>query len=191
MPFTPLIFHKAKIKKLIGIAALAVSIPFITAKANAINLDNTFYGEAGKKFQIDPLLIYSVSLAESGKYRGKGVMSPWYWTIRTKTPYYLKTKQEMINKFRELTKKSGKYIDVGPMQVNIFWQGHRVENPEELLEPRKNIMVGAEYLSETLASSPNDLELGIGRYFQWKDETAARSYGNNVLNIYYNLLDTE
>ncbi|BBV43541.1 hypothetical protein STW0522CIT26_P11740 (plasmid) [Citrobacter portucalensis] len=50
-------------------------------------------------------------------------------------------------------------------------------------------MVGAEVLSEAIQSSPNDLELGVGRYHAWEDEIRARNYGSRVLAIYRNLRD--
>ncbi|MFS9859340.1 lytic transglycosylase domain-containing protein, partial [Salmonella enterica] len=52
-----------------------------------------------------------------------------------------------------------------------------------------NVMVGAEVLSEAIQSSPNDLELGVGRYHAWEDEIRARNYGSRVLAIYRNLRD--
>lgn len=42
-------------------------------------------------------------------------------------------------------------------------------------------------LAEAIKSSPNDLELGIGRYHSWNEERA-RWYGQRVLSIYRNIL---
>ena len=61
------------------------------------------------------------------------------------------------------------------------------ELSSELLDPITNLTVGSSILAEAIKSSPNDLELGIGRYHSWNEERA-RWYGQRVLSIYRNIL---
>ena len=77
-------------------------------------------------------------------------------------------------------------VDVGLMQVNLRWHGHRIASPEELLEPERNLEIAAGILSEALATAPGDLELGIGRYHS-PNEARARDYGRTVLTIWQGL----
>ena len=77
-------------------------------------------------------------------------------------------------------------IDIGIMQVNLRWHGHRVADPLTLLEPDSNIRVAAAILREAIDSVPTDLELGVGRYHS-SDPSRARAYGRRVLGIYQGL----
>ena len=77
------------------------------------------------------------------------------------------------------------------MQVNLYWNGNQVSSYEDLLDQEKNIMTGAEVLSEAIESSQEISELGIGRYHNWDDELRARNYGSRILAIWRNLRDLE
>lgn len=171
---------------------LACSMVILSSSSTALAIDVnlSIFGKAAKAHNLDPLLVYSVALAESATGRGNGLISPWPWTLRAPgQPFYAKTEDQAKKKLAEFRQQYDRAIDVGLMQVNIHWNGHRVSSLEELLDPETNVMVGAEVLSEAIKSSPNDLELGIGRYHIWADEDRARKYGRQVLAIYHNLRD--
>lgn len=166
-----------------------VLLCLIPLSVHAFDLSGTVFEKAGNKHGVDPVLLYSVALAESASGRGQGLISPWPWALRTQNvPFYAKTAAQAKAKLRELQEQHGKLIDVGIMQVNIKWHGHRVASPYDLLDAETNVMVGAAVLAEAIRSVPNDLELGIGRYHVWQDEYRARNYGSRVLAIYQNLL---
>jgi hypothetical protein len=74
-------------------------------------------------------------------------------------------------------------IDVGIMQVNLRWHGHCVAKPKHLLNPNINLEIGAKLLAEAIQSSPDNLALGIGRYYSWKNVTAAVEYGQRVISL--------
>ncbi|EGQ8542034.1 transglycosylase SLT domain-containing protein [Vibrio parahaemolyticus] len=170
--------------------ALVLSAVLLSSTANAIDLSGTIFDKAAKAHNLDPLLVYSVALAESASGRGNGSISPWPWTLRVPgLPFYAKSEDQAKAKLAEFQEQYGRAIDVGFMQVSIRWNGHRVSSPADLLDPETNVMVGAEVLSEAIKSSPNDLELGVGRYHAWEDEIRARNYGSRVLAIYRNLRD--
>ena len=95
--------------------------------------------------------------------------------------------EELRGKLNELIKSYGRVIDIGLCQANLFWHGHRVNKPEDLLDPQTNLRVANQVLLESIASARGDLELGIGRYHHWTDPTRARNYGSRVLAIYRNL----
>ncbi|KRW83628.1 hypothetical protein AQ621_16400 (plasmid) [Marinobacter sp. P4B1] len=75
-----------------------------------------------------------------------------------------------------------KRIDVGMMQVNLFWHGQRVEELDELLIPAINIMVGSQILAKALASKARSLEERVGRYHSWTPKLA-KPYGSSVIQI--------
>lgn len=171
---------------LLAISTSALSLPSST---HVDKIMNSVFGRAAEVYGIDPILLYSVALTESAKYRGGGIVGPWALTLRTfDTPYYFKNKEAAAKQLQDFIDQKIN-VDVGLMQINLKWNGHRVSEPVKLFDPDVNVHVGAEILSEALASSPNDLELGVGRYFQWKNESLARNYGKRVLRIYKKIKD--
>lgn len=143
-----------------------------------------------QKFGIDPILLYSVALAESATKRGLNMTSPWPYAIRNGShSTYAETKVEAEKQLQQALHQSSKHLlDIGLMQINLHWHGNRVHSPKELLDPLTNLRVGSSILADAINSSPNDLELGIGRYHSW-NENRARWYGKRVLSIYRNLLN--
>jgi soluble lytic murein transglycosylase-like protein len=79
--------------------------------------------------------------------------------------------------------EGNRLVDVGLMQINVRWHGHRVNSPAQLLDPITNVQIGAELLATAIRSAPHDLALGIGRYYSWNDEKAAKAYGQSVMAI--------
>lgn len=169
---------------LLGISAFLPLQSF--ASAPTLSLRGTVFERAGLASAVDPLLIYAVALLESGFGNGKGTIAPWHWTLRAQTAYYPNTRREAESKLFDLL-KGGRIIDIGAMQINLRWHGHRVAKPDDLLDPSTNIHLGAQILAEAIASAPGDLELGIGRYHNWSDQSRARNYGARGLAVLANL----
>ena len=144
---------------------------------------------AGQTHGVDPILLYAVALAESATPRGTNQVTPWPYALRAGTEaHYPQDVQSAGTLLDSLLKaESARTLDIGLMQINLHWHGHRVENPADLLDSRINLKVGAQILAEAMASAPQDPALGIGRYHSWRDDRA-RWYGNRVLAIYGSLL---
>lgn len=186
-----------KALKHLSALAVATTLTMIPLSANASlfsapqhsPLSGTMYEAPARAHNLDPLLLYSVALAESA-WRGEqnGEIQPWPYTLRVLSEpgnYQpnLAAAQSELRGYQERYKS----IDIGIMQVNSHYHGHRVESLTDLLIPERNLLVGAEILRETIDSAPDDLQLGIGRYHHWADEVRARSYGARILAIYENL----
>lgn len=169
-------------------ALTAGMLVLVSPFAFSFNLSNTLFEKAGTKYGLDPLLIYSVALAESASGRGKGYISPWAWTLRSPSvAFYANDQEKAEHKLSEFISTYGDSIDVGYMQINIKWHGSRVNNYNDLLDPETNIFLGSEILKTAISSAPGDPSLGIGRYHHWADENRSREYGNRVLRIYEGL----
>ena len=166
---------------LIGTFALATS-----SHSNAFDIKNSVFEKAGMEYNVDPDLLYSIALVESAiDAPQKGFLKPSPWTLRTNKPYYAKSRKEAEAILEKLLNEH-ESIDVGMMQVNTRWHGHRVKSLKELLDPLTNVRVAAQIVSEQIKRYPNDAALAVGNYHSSRPERA-RWYARHVLRVYTNL----
>jgi hypothetical protein len=136
---------------------------------------------------VDPVLLYSVALAESARPINRAEIAPWPWTINSLDgPRYFNTRQEAEKYLRSLLEKGVENIDIGLMQINLKFNRARISDPVALLNPETNLRLGARLLREALESSA-DAVLAVGRYHSGKIEKAY-GYGYRIWKIYYRLL---
>jgi hypothetical protein len=145
--------------------------------------DTAWWGVAEQR-GLDPYILYAVALVESAKV-SKRVAKPWPWALnRQGRPFIPSSLTEAKDILGGSLAKGIRSIDVGLMQVNVRWQGHRVRQPEDLLDPETNLKVGADVLAEAIGSAPGNLVLGIGRYHAgFRDAERAYRYGRRVLAV--------
>lgn len=173
------------------LAACAASL-MAAGPGLALDLANTAWDAAAKRHALRPELLYSIALIESARIV-EGQARPTLFAINSpqgaRYPADLRQAARILD---ELLSGDAvvhpRRVDVGIMQVNVGWNGHRVGRPSDLLDPATNIMTGAAILAEAIASAPGDLALGVGRYHSWSSEAEARRYGGMVLNVYRQLL---
>lgn len=137
------------------------------------------------EFGIKSELLLAIAFRESGKGLGSGTnaVTPWPYTLRTpEGGFYYENITEAEKALTIALDRYGNKIDVGMFQISLAWHGDKVKTPYELLDPMINARIAADYLVTTLKST-NDPYLGVGRYHQWKDKTAAISYGKSVLSL--------
>lgn len=173
-----------------ALALIAMAAGIATdAYAGSFSLKGTMWerGANNAPCKVDPLLLYSLALKESRSNAGSGLISPQPYALRNgpSGSVYPKT----INEARALLRKylaEDNLTDIGIMQINYRWNGNRVKNPEELLEPEKNINTGSKILCESIAQNPSDIQLAIGGYHTQNPtrELDARSYAADVIGIW-------
>jgi len=147
-------------------------------------LQSTLWWQIAKHHQLDPYILYAVALIESAKGNPSNQVSPWPWAINKSGKSILPDSQQEARVLLNKTLAEGRRnIDVGLMQLNLYWHGHRVGKPEQLLNPVTNLQIGALVLAEAIQSAPHDLVLGVGRYHSWQNTKAAVSYGRRVLAV--------
>ena len=168
-------------------ASIASCFVCACATATPFNVQGSIFEKAGKEFNVDPVLLYSIAVVESAvdAPNQRGYIQPSPWTLRTSKPYYAKSRQEAEEQLNRLLKTT-RSIDVGMMQVNTRWHGHRVKEPKDLLDPLTNVRVAAQILSEQIARHPYDAALAIGNYHSSRPDRA-RWYARHVLRLYTNL----
>jgi len=152
--------------------------------ASDVKLHNTLWAQIAYKHQLDPYILYAVALTESRKLSDQNRVSPWPWAINNAGKAFVPdSQQEAAALLDQMLQQGKRNIDIGIMQVNLRWHGHRVAKPEQLLDPSTNLEIGARVLSEAIQSAPNNIALGIGRYYSWKNEPAAIQYGKKVIAL--------
>lgn len=134
---------------------------------------------------VDPHLLYAIAIAESQKYFSGGFIRPWPWSVNLKGKgYYFESRKEAEEFVDQLISEGYTNMDIGPLQVNTYWHGHRVQDFKDLFSLPVAIDVASDILKEAMKSSPGDKALGIGRYHTWSDEQRAREYGTKVLKYW-------
>lgn len=139
---------------------------------------------AATKYRVEVSLLYAMALRESGLRRSDGAVRAWPWTLRsTETgAIYFDTYEAAVAKLTSLIAHGTKNIDVGLMQVNWGWNGHRQPDPRKLLLPSENIEVAAQILREHLDTSGGDLRNAVARYHNPRAELGI-PYAVSVLAI--------
>ncbi|MDH5749336.1 MAG: transglycosylase SLT domain-containing protein [Rhodospirillales bacterium] len=93
-------------------------------------------------------LLGAISLAESGRWdEAKGESFAWPWTVTARGKgHYFPSKQAAIDYVRNLQSQGVSNIDVGCMQINLFYHGENFLNLEEAFDPGRNVAFAAEFL---------------------------------------------
>lgn len=117
-----------------------------------------------KQHAIPTGLLDAISKAESGIKDIKGRLVPWPWTINAKgKSYYFPTKQAAIAAVRTLQAKGIESIDVGCMQVNLYYHPKAFKNLADAFEPNKNVAYAAHFLT-SLKKDHNCWHRAIAHY---------------------------
>jgi len=155
------------------------------------DLQGTVWEKEAKQCGVSPYLLYAIALKESKKLTGSDTAAPSAFALNN--PVF---KGRIVGSYEEAHKELTRYLaasrltDVGIMQVNVRWNGERVENPHQLLDLKTNVRVGASVLCDAIAQHPGDIELAIGSYHtpNPSKHTDARRYGQDVLKIWKRLI---
>ena len=166
----------------------ACAFALIGSQASAFELSGSDFEKVGIEKNIDPVLLYSVALAESA-YSSEGSTSgasPYPWTLRTRGEAFYAESKAAAAQHLNLILQTTRSVDIGLMQVNYRWHRHRVARAEDLLDPLTNLRVGADILNENLARLPDDLVSALGSYHSG-NPARRQIYGLTVFTIYESL----
>ena len=140
------------------------------------------WAEAAGAHGLDPLTLYAVALQESRTLWTDGTVRPWPWTLRSARTGAgrFRTREEAADALQALLAAGERNIDVGLMQVNVRYHGHRVADPRDLLDPVQNILTAAEILRESLENEDGDLARALGAYHHGAETDRGRAYSAEV-----------
>jgi len=173
-----------RISKTSAAMIAVVGVIFLGTDVRALDLRGTIWESSARKEGIDPHLLFSVALVESG-YGTSRFVRPWPWALTTpKGDHYDLSREGARKRLLNMSSFERERTAVGMMQIYVKSHSHRVRRTEDLLDPVRNIEIGASILRESIMSSPGNLVYGVGRYNAWTNREAAVNYGRRVLKIY-------
>lgn len=133
--------------------------------------------EAARKTGVLPEILWAVAKTESNFGEG-----PWPWTVNLKGKGYYFANQASAKQFlHSLPKKLQKQVDVGCMQVNAGYHGKAFPDLFTMLNPRKNILYGAQFLKQ-LYEETGQWAKAIAAYHSRKWHRGGQ-YANHVAHL--------
>ena len=140
---------------------LVLATPLAAAAAPAQPIDQTREiclretRAAERAMGIPQHLLSAIALAETGRWDEASRASfAWPWTVMAQgRGRYFSTKQEAVAEVKRLTAQGITNIDVGCMQINLYYHGGAFANLAEALDPAANVAYAGEYLKSLFAST--------------------------------------
>jgi soluble lytic murein transglycosylase-like protein len=151
----------------------------------ALATDTAMYDEVAVYVGVPPTVLYAMALTESGLYK-EGETVPWPWTlnIEGKAQRY-ESREAMFDGLMDALQAGRTSADIGPMQVNWFWQYELVGSPWTITDPVVNIKMGAVILKSHYLDTGDWWE-AVGRYHRPaqtpEHKAAAQLYADRVKN---------
>lgn len=144
------------------------------------------YIEYAEQSDIPPIILYSIALCESGKSI-QGEYRPWPWTINVDGEgQYFEEADSAITSASDAINK-GASVDIGLMQINWKYHGHRFSSIAHAIDPYINLATGAQIIRE-YTDQTGSLWNGIGRYHSGTPDKA-HHYRERCLKILIDQLD--
>lgn len=119
-------------------------------------LKGTVFEDAGRAYDLNPLLLYAVALGPNRDILRAKASSP---AGRGRCEFrvggiYADTRARACARLHDMMRLYHDAIDVGLIQVLFEWHGFRVARPTDLLDPATNVTAAAAILAEALESCP-------------------------------------
>jgi hypothetical protein len=100
-----------------------------------------------KQHKIPAGLLHAISKVESGRKDHTGQVVAWPWTVGAEgKSYYFRTKEAAVAAVRKMQLRGTKNIDVGCMQVNLYYHPYAFNTLNDAFEPSKNVAYAAKFL---------------------------------------------
>ncbi len=146
------------------------------------------YRRIAPQYGIPAVVLYAIALCESGRRIGVG-FRPWPWTLNINGQgRVFEDKPRAVQAAADAIDR-GSTVDLGIMQVNWHYHGHRFGGIAEALDPYANLRAGAAILRE-YSREHGSLWQGIGYYHSGTPERA-NAYQARCARILVDTLDRQ
>ena len=132
-------------------------------------------------------ILFAMSQAESGRAQAGG-FGPWPWTLNVAgTARRYANREGLFEGLMAALGTGEMMIDVGPMQLNWYWQFGVIGSPWRITDPAVNIKIAAQILKSHYERS-GDWWDAVGRYHRPadspQDRRIAERYRQRVRHFY-------
>jgi hypothetical protein len=142
----------------------------------------SIFAKVSEESGIHPTVFYGIAMNES-KWKGR----PWPWTLNVAgKSYYFKDRETAYKAATYLLSKDFKLFDIGLMQVNWKWNGHRFKDAWDALEPDTNIAAAGQILTENFKRTKS-MAKAVGAYHS-RDPARAGPYVNRFSKHFYGVI---
>jgi len=171
----------ARVKARLVLASLAVSASIAHAQAaSPAQSVPPAYERAARLEDVPARILFALALQESGQpWHGRLVPWPWTLNIAGAALRYASRGEACSALKGALQARLASGTDVGLGQINVGFQGHRVREPCELLDPYLNLALAARILREQHRPG-EDWLLAVGRYHRPAGGEEASRYQRSV-----------
>ena len=141
-----------------------------------------------KKYQIKEHLLTTISSVETGRWNEQKQQSiAWPWTINDQGKgRFFASKAEAVREVKRLQAKGIKSIDVGCMQINLYYHADAFDSVEDALDPQKNVEYAAQFLKKLHKRKKGDWIKAAMAYHS-SIPLKAKRYKNKLASAYQSI----
>jgi len=156
--------------------------------ATIASADRAGYDAVADYVGVPKDIFYAMALAESGRERD-GQFAPWPWTLNIAgDAHFYPDRDAMFAALMAALQNGQLRVDVGPLQLNWYWQFERIDSPWRLTDPVVNAKLAAAFLKEHFERS-GDWWLAVGHYHRPSETTVvdratAAAYRERVRSLH-------
>jgi hypothetical protein len=163
----------------VALAALAALPPAGAAAKDEAGACLGLIKSAEKSQAIPEGLLKAIGFTESGRVIADGRRVPWPWTVNAEGQgYYFETKKDAIAFVESLQARGVSVIDVGCMQVNLYYHPKAFASLEAAFDPATNVAYAARFLNELKAETD---DWGIAtQYYHSRNPYLGQVYAGRV-----------
>jgi hypothetical protein len=134
---------------------------------------------AEKNQAIPEGLLKAIGFTESGRVTADGRRVPWPWTVNADGQgYYFETKKDAIAFVQDLQARGVSVIDVGCMQVDLYYHPNAFASLEAAFDPATNVAYAAKFLNELKAETG---DWGVAtQYYHSRNASLGQAYAGRV-----------
>ena len=175
------IFARAREWRACASAAVLVTL-LVTGPAAASDEAGACLGHISgteKSEAIPQGLMKAIGFTESGRTTADGRRVPWPWTVNAQGQgHYFETKKDAIAFVQELQAAGVRVIDVGCMQVNLYYHPNAFASLDAAFDPATNVAYAATFLNELKAETG---DWGVAtQYYHSRTPYLGQAYAGRV-----------
>jgi len=108
--------------------------------------------ELEQAFDLPAGLLKAITRVETGRPNAEGIRLGWPWSINHDGKgLFFDSKKDMLAYARQQIAAGNTRMDIGCMQISLFWHGDQFADLEDMADPSSNIAYAAAFLADLKA----------------------------------------